>query len=110
MEDNNQTDSTDTALQLLADQRRREVLRFLMNCEDNVGSLDDLVAAIHASGPPPSGEQMNEQRLRTVLIHKHLPKLATEDIIEYDTRSGEIRYRPHEPLEELLRFVSEELN
>lgn len=43
------------------------------------------------------------------LHHRHLPKLDGLELLDYDRHRG-VRYRPHEPLEELLWFIEERLD
>lgn len=45
---------------------------------------------------------MERDQLAVKLVHSHLPKLAEYGVIEYDPRSGTVRYRPDEQVETVL--------
>lgn len=102
-----QTIPTDEALQLVADNHRRAVLRCLMERKTETIAVETVVADVVGSVPirrPEYSDQLH--RLRTTLRHTHLPKLAEKNVIEYDAESRTIRYRPNEKIEELVNFVS----
>jgi DNA-binding transcriptional ArsR family regulator len=103
MNTDTETISTDRTLQLLADEQRRELLRFLIETDKDVVTVDDLVAA--AAGPDPA----ETQRTRIEIHHVHLPKLDDAGVVDYDPEHGLIRYRSAESIEQLLGFVSKTL-
>ncbi|SFS46911.1 DUF7344 domain-containing protein [Halostagnicola kamekurae] len=114
---NTQTISTETVLHLVADPRRRTILHQL---RENGGvieieALADVVAERTARSSPieetdPPTARTDDQRLtRAELHHTHLPKLADAGVIEYDSRTGTVRYRSHDRVEALLGFVSRRL-
>lgn len=97
--------SIDALLSLLADWRRRAILRRLSTGEDET-TLDALVAALSADGPDgPDGAA-----LRTELHHHHLPRLEDAGVVEYDPSTGTVSYRPDERVESLLDALAEELD
>jgi len=87
MRNNTEELSTDTVLHLLADERRRSVLNHLMENGEKAVEIEDLVAA--TTDTEESSEQVSIE-----LHHVHLPRLAEEGIIDFDARSGSVRYRP----------------
>ena len=93
--------STDVVLRLLADQRRRTVLRYLSACDGEV-TLDDVVGAL-------STDDGDEGDLRVALHHHHLPRLADAGVVTYDASTNAVEYRRDERVESLLAFVAEEL-
>lgn len=102
-----QTIPTDAALELLAHHRRREILRYLIENDSTAVSVDELVAELSGSDSRPGEtDDGGRDRLRTVLCHAHLPKLADHDVIEYDRQSETVRYRSHPALEDMVRFIS----
>lgn len=114
---NTQTISTETVLHLVADPRRRTILRQL---RENGGvteieTLADVVTERTAQSSPieeadPPTSRTDEQRIaRAELYHTHLPQLADAGVIEYDSRTGTVRYRSHDRVEALLGFVSSRL-
>lgn len=94
------TMSTETALRLLADRTRRQLLRRLQEAEAEAVPVDDLLAALAGA---PGGASRRETAI--ALYHVHLPKLAAMDVVEWDRDRGTVRYGPTEPLEELLATV-----
>lgn len=90
----------DGTLDALADARRRAVLRVLSNQSDTVASVEDLIRHLH-----PQDRATTPAQLETELHHHYLPKLAEQGLIEYDIRSGQIRYRSDKTTEELLQFI-----
>ncbi|WP_050050313.1 hypothetical protein [Halostagnicola sp. A56] len=114
---NTRTISTETVLHLVADPRRRTILRQL---RENGGvieieTLADVVTERSARSSPstetdPPTSNTDDQRIaRAELHHTHLPQLADAGVIEYDSRTGTVRYRSHERVEALLGFVSRRL-
>lgn len=85
MADNQSGLSVDTALDILASARRREVLRYLFDEADRPRERSELVdkMADEAAADPAS--------LEAALAHHHLPRLADAGVIEYDHRSGSVR-------------------
>ncbi|ELY49560.1 DUF7344 domain-containing protein [Natronorubrum bangense] len=89
---------TDTAFDLLTDQRRRAVLRYLNDNEDPV-SLSDLAdhvaleerdrtsGTIAATGDALLGTR---RRIELSLRHVHLPKLAAADAVTFDTDANTV--------------------
>lgn len=102
--------STKTLLQLVADPRRRAILHHLIESDDDTIGLDKLTETIATKGGRttiPCGS--HDTQLEIELRHTHLPMLAEANIIEYDTRSDTIQYRPTDSIETLLQFVSAHL-
>lgn len=117
MTTNIQTISTETVLNLVADPRRRAILRQLRE-NGSVVEIEDLADVITQrtvqSNPstetnPPIPQTDDQQITRAELHHTHLPQLADAGVIEYDSRTGTVRYRSHDRVEALLGFVSSRL-
>lgn len=97
---------TDEAVRLLADERRRTVLRHLMTDPDGTVSVDDLVDLVVASEPSSGGDRpQNRRRIELGLRCVHLPYLADIGVVEYETGTEHARYVAHPDLEALLRTV-----
>ncbi|WP_312907039.1 DUF7344 domain-containing protein [Natronosalvus caseinilyticus] len=104
------TISTDTAIHIVANQRRRSVLTQLIENERNDVGLDVLAKHLSPENPPPdSVETANSERLLLDLYHNHLPKLEDAGLVEYDDRTETVRYHPNERVEKLHQFVTAEL-
>ncbi|AGB39221.1 DUF7344 domain-containing protein [Natronococcus occultus] len=99
----------DESLSLLSNRRRRDVLYRLS--EADVTSVDSLAATIAAREASVPAEQLSaddRERVRIELYHTHLPKLADRGLIEYDDRSGTVRWTaPTDVLESLLECCYE---
>lgn len=79
---------------------RRAVLCTLAEQTEEVTTLESLVDALDET---PAG---GEDQLRVELHHVHLPKLSTLDAVDFDYRSGAVRFHPESPA---LEFVEQEL-
>ncbi|MXV63126.1 ArsR family transcriptional regulator [Natronorubrum sp. JWXQ-INN-674] len=105
---------TDAAFDLLADRRRRAVLRFLDENEDPV-SLSDLADHLtleedgRENGTLAScGDALlgTRRRIHISLRHTHVPKLAGADAVEFDPGSNTVALR--ETGESLLHRIEME--
>jgi hypothetical protein len=94
----------DELLSLLSNRRRRDVLYCLS--ETDVASIESLATTIAAREASVPAERVSLDVREEVLIdlyHAHLPKLADRRLIEYDRRSGTVRWSASsEELEALL--------
>lgn len=92
----------------LTSSRRRIILYYLQ--ENEIVDVDELVTQIAIKEAKiPSGEVSTDQRerIKAQLVHTHLPKLADTQCIEYDRRSGTVRYtQPPALLDKALRLLS----
>ncbi|MFC7155045.1 ArsR family transcriptional regulator [Halomarina halobia] len=91
------SESLDRTLRLLAHHRRRAILELLIEVDDGGITFSRLVRAIARS----EGEDDSES-IRIDLHHCHLPRLADAGVVEYDHRSGAIRYRSADDIEAVL--------
>lgn len=88
----------DTVYMALADEHRRQVLRYFLTTDETVASVDDLIDYAIENG---TGDTTHD-RLALTFHHIALPKLAELGAVEYDARDQEVRYRGHSLLERLL--------
>lgn len=110
----------DRALSVLADARCRSLLDFLRDADRGVSPaarreggvpvdglaefsrlVDELAAAAGGAGATPDGRE----RFAVEVHHVTLPKLRNAGFVEYDERSGSIRYHRHERFEAILERV-----
>ena len=99
----------DACLELVADRRRRRIIRELRQKEDGETTVEALVDRLHDSEwPREDDSHLERDRIALHLHHNHLPKMADFDIVEYDADNGTVRYRPHDRLEALLESLPEE--
>lgn len=88
----------DQFLDTLSDNICREICLYFEDCSSKeAASLGELVSHIDNRIP---GETPPE--IRTNLHHVHLPKLAKEGWLEYETPSNSVRYYGHDHAEQFL--------
>lgn len=92
--------TTDGEVELLTETRRRHVIRYLMRDPSDRASIDELVESVVEAAA--AGHEPNREEVRIGLHHKDLPKLADRGLVEYDSRSGAVRYCPNDRVETLL--------
>ena len=82
-----------SVLRLLAPERRRAVMRALMEEPNATHRVDDIVSAIQETYGEFEGETSGHTYLRSSLHHTHLPKLDDAEVVEYDPGDGTVQYR-----------------
>lgn len=88
-------------LDILSHHLRREIIYFFeKSVEGDTTNLDELSDHIVSRIP-----ESDRAHLATKLLHLHLPKLRDGGWLEFDRRSGSIRYHGHESATELLTDV-----
>lgn len=95
--------SLNNVFRLLADERRRAVLRFLLGANRTTASTDEVVAHLLER----DGGLGDEEALEIQLRHTTLPKLADAGVIARDERVGRIEYRGPAILESCLDLAGE---
>lgn len=92
------TKSLEDILRSLADDHRRYVIEYLSETDGEVASLNELVdyVATHCS------DAFGPEEVAIRLHHVCLPKLDDAGLLEYDSRSETVRYRPEPLVEDLL--------
>jgi len=88
---------------LLADDRRRYVLDELRTASADAVAVEDLVDHLLAFDRTAT----DPDRVRLALYHKTLPGLADAGVVDFDRRTGVVRYREHELVEDLLDAVAD---
>ena len=107
-----ETDATETLLQVVANPQRRTILHHLVRVGAEDVGVDDLTKTIVTDGgtaTDPGGDQDMLRRAKIELHHRHLPKLADADLIEYDTEARTVRYHPTDGVESLLEVIKAQL-
>lgn len=99
----------DEILSLLSHHRRRDVLYYLR--EHELASVDTLateIAATERDCAPADVTPTDREPILIDLQHHHLPKLADNRVLEFDRRSGAVRWTsPPEPVCSLLEYLYE---
>lgn len=94
----------DTVFWLLSHRRRRFALYCLHGNETGVTEFDDLAAYVTALEGD-DGRTAHHTAVRAELHEVHLPQLSGTDLVEYDERSGTIRYWERPSLTEWLEHA-----
>lgn len=81
--------------------RRELVFYFESAAPDDTASIDEVVGHIDTRVP-----SSNRAELRNSLQHAHLPKLVENGWVDYDARTGEIRYLGHDFAAPLLTDIT----
>ena len=101
----------DACLQLVADRHRRQVLHHLRREANGTTTFGDLVDQVHSSVPDSkNGPLQDREELAIQLQHTHLPKLAEHGVVEFEHRSGTVRYQPDEQVETVLDSLPGEVS
>lgn len=101
----------DTCLHLVADRHRRRVINHLRHETDGTATFDTLVDQVHSrASDTKDGPPRGREALAIQLHHTHLPKLAAHGVVEFDPRSGAVRYRSDEQVESVLDSLPGEVS
>lgn len=103
------TPSLDAVFDLLSDRRRRFMLYCLVDASDGFAELEALVDRVAVMEADVDDEPLTDALRKRVAIdlrHRHLPKVAEVDIVDYDDRSGMVRYWGQPTLEEYLEHTA----
>ncbi len=90
-----------TTFELLSHRYRRYVLHFLATRPNGVSTRRELATVVSESvhdEADPTESDVN--RIATELHHVHLPKLADSNVLDYDSRTGYVRYWGEPTIEE----------
>lgn len=94
----------DATFSLLADSRRRYLLYHLLESEYvTVEKLSLRIAAWEQGIPSRAVSEDDRVDVAISLVHNHLPRLAEQNVVDYDARSGDVV--PSEGLAEIRPFV-----
>ena len=97
--------SLDTCLDLLANRQRRRIIEFFVENETDHASIDELIAEVVQDGIGVTGERPEHDAVASTLFHVHLPKFAEADLLEYDPRNLQVRYRGDPKVEEVFETI-----
>jgi DNA-binding HxlR family transcriptional regulator len=103
--------SLDECLQVVADRHRRRIIHHLRHEPTGTTTFDDLVEQISSrASDSKDGPPQNRETLAVRLQHTHLPKLADYGVIEYEHRTGAVRYLSDEQVETVLDSLPDEVS
>lgn len=93
-------EAADDLLSVVADDRRRRVLRELSSKPDGVASVEELAES-------PASQDATGDVEEIALHHAVIPALDEAGLVEYDARSRTVRYRSVPEAERLLAALDE---
>jgi len=93
--------AVDTALDLLADRTRRELLPYLATVDGPVTVREAAAYLANTNGVPGQAPE----RVEIALVHSHVPKLVSAGVVDYDESDRKLDYRASDGLERLLNRV-----
>lgn len=99
--------SLDACLELLSNRQRRVILQFFLESEADHASIDELISEIISEEANRTGERPGHDSVASTLFHVHLPKFADANVLEYDTRHLEVRYRGDSRIEAIYAKIQE---
>ncbi|AZH25351.1 DUF7344 domain-containing protein [Haloplanus aerogenes] len=101
----------DACLRLVADQHRRRVIHHLRHEANGATTFDDLVDQMHRrASDAKNGPPQDRESLAIQLHHTHLPQLADHGVVDFEHRTGVVRYHPDEQVETVLDSLPEEVS
>ncbi|WP_396613859.1 ArsR family transcriptional regulator (plasmid) [Haloferax sp. S1W] len=100
----------DACLHLVADRHRRRIIHYLRHEANGTTTVDDLVDHVYSSGSDSKIGPQGREELAIQLHHTHLPKLAEYSVVEFEHRSGAVRYHPDEQVETVLDSLPGEVS
>ncbi|RKS75862.1 hypothetical protein BDK61_4393 [Haloarcula quadrata] len=107
MSNSEQRISTETTLQLLTKQERRQILRHVAEASDGttVDKLTQHLRGLDSLQPDGNGPTRSWD---SDLHHLHLPKLQEANVLEYDTNRGTVhRSREFQTVFSLLEVIDD---
>lgn len=98
----------DAVFYILSNRRRRYACRYLSGEADGVADFDAVVDHVVAWEAEQDDELPDDHRKRVVsdLHHAHLPQLSDANLLDYDPRSGTVRYWGHPQIEKWVERAS----
>lgn len=99
----------DSLLTILQDPLRRRTVRFCASASNRMFEFDDLVNYL-ARGDRLSEEARDREEIAIDLHHRHLPKLAEAEVIEFDPNSGKIRYLGSDQIQRWIQQIESEVS
>lgn len=102
-----EVDELDEVLSHLANERRRVLLAILRDerAPTSRTALAGELLRRETDEIDPDSELVEDAAV--TLHHVHLPKMTTDDLIEYDSETGRIAYAGHPALEEIFTIIYE---
>lgn len=92
----------DEVHRLLANERRRYILAYLVRRPADVVPVEDVVEFVAEREEPKPGPGTPRDRIATDVHHVHVPKLADAGVVRFDPVAGTVRYVTSDRVEQFL--------
>jgi hypothetical protein len=96
----------DSVLTVLADWHRREICKFFVETDAETATVEELAMLVAGCRPATAGGEQSHEAVVAELTETHLPCLAASGVVDYDSRSGRVRYWGQPTLEKWLEHIS----
>ncbi|MDS0299373.1 ArsR family transcriptional regulator [Halogeometricum sp. S1BR25-6] len=96
--------TSDSVFRCLADERRRHILGYFRNSDDDTASFDDLVDYVTEREGQSSAP--DREAVAIDLHHRHLPILADYGVIDFDDRAESVQYNGDEKIDAVFDYES----
>jgi len=96
----------DDVFEVLADWRRREVCQFFRETETETATVEELVILLEGCRPTSVPDDTAHDDVAADLEERHLPVLAAAGVVDFDERSGTVRYWGQPTVEKWLEHVA----
>lgn len=99
--------SIDETLQILGHPIRRDVVDCCVSAPGPIVEVDELADHVTRAREA-AGESVDREQLLAEFHHRHLPMMAERGLLEFDPRSGQLRYRCSDRVERWLERIRAE--
>ena len=101
------TPMVDDVFGLLADWRRRAVCLYFADEGVSSTEVDTLATAVAQRGMGRVDDDTDESAVRDALVEEHLPRLDRAGVLDFDERSGSVRYWGQPTVEKWAEYADE---
>jgi len=101
------TPMVDDVFGLLADWRRRAVCLYFADESVSSTEVDTLATAVAQRGMGRVDDDTDESAVRDALVEEHLPRLDRAGVLDFDERSGSVRYWGQPTVEKWAEYADE---
>lgn len=96
----------DGVFEVLADWRRREICQFFRDTDAETATVDELAILVAGCRPVAAPSDRTHEETAAELEETHLPVLAGAGVVDFDDRTGTVRYWGQPTVEKWLEHVA----
>ncbi|NEU58198.1 hypothetical protein [Halorussus sp. MSC15.2] len=105
---NDEPGQIDRILKVLRNKERRKIVEYFADSDTDTASMEVLAAQLARLAVEADGTvEASTDATRTQLHHVHLPKLEEFGIVEYDSRTGDVRYHSDDRVESIVASLAD---